>query len=142
MCVHSELPRRPAPTDAALHRVKARNRALTLQHLQAVIMHSNAIFLSAIPQLRHTRTCRRPPGAVNMIPVLVTSRAHYRMQVKTSGSKHTSVSTDGYLATLNQHRYICSHVGRTANAHTKLHWRLWAGFMPCAPLSCAKQGCV
>ena len=86
MRVHSEPPRRPEPTDAELHRVKARYRALTLQHLQAVIIHSNALFLSAIPQLRHARPCRLPPGAVNMIPVLVTSRPHYRMQVKTSGS--------------------------------------------------------
>ena len=58
MRVHCELPRRPAPTDAALHRVKVRHGALTLQHLQAVIMYSNAIFLSAIRQLHHPRTCR------------------------------------------------------------------------------------
>jgi hypothetical protein len=83
MRVHSELPRRPAPTDAALNRV-----ALTLQHRQAVIMYSNAIFLSAIHQLRHARTCRLPPGAVNMIPVLITSRAHNCIQVTTSAEAH------------------------------------------------------
>ena len=103
MRVHSELPGRPAPTDAALHRVKVRHRALTLQHLPTVIVYSNAIFLSTIHQCQNVQTaarrCQHEPGTHHV----TRPQSHASHNV---GLKHTSLSNAGYLATLNQHRYI------------------------------------
>jgi hypothetical protein len=86
MRVHCELPRRPVPTDAALNPV----RALTLQHLQAVIINSNATLSQRHPPVtppQNVQTSDKlPPGDVNMIPVLATSRLHNRMEVTTLGS--------------------------------------------------------
>jgi hypothetical protein len=117
MRVHCELPRFPAPTDAALHRVKALDTAASASRYYEFKRYFSQRHPPVTPpqnlqtpEKLPARRCQHDPGTCHVTPSQQPASHNV-------GLKHISVSTDAYLATLNQHRYTQSrqHNSKSTN---------------------------